>query len=52
MDEQLFNKCTTKLLQIEESAQNIIENILNDNESGLLEIKEALELLQETINGL
>lgn len=52
MNEELFNKCTEKLLEMGESFEYVLENIDTVDEARLQKIKDSVEFLQRTVNEL
>ena len=52
MDEEKFQECTDKLVQMTECIQNLLENIENVDENKLEEFKDCIEFLHERVNNL
>lgn len=52
MDEEKFQECTNKLVQMTECIQNLLENIENVDENKLEEFKDCIEFLHEKVNNL
>lgn len=49
MDEELFEKCTEKLLEMGESFEYILEHIETVDDSRLRKVKESVEFIQRSI---
>lgn len=52
MDEDLFKKCTLKLVEMGECIQDILENIEDVNEASISKIKDSIGFIYDSVNQL